>query len=260
MTGLSRAGKTAFITSFVNQLISSATDDNLPLLDVAEQGRLLGARRVPQKSLLTPRFNLDASIESLSSEPPTWPEPTRDVSEIRLAIKYQPKSRARKLLSSSSTLYLDLVDYPGEWLLDLPMLEMDYLQWSESQIRRLEQIALPEVKEWLGRVVDLSLNQEQDDKLINQLSREYTELLQLLKQKGYHHIQPGRFVLPGELAEAPVLLFFPYVGEDKPAKGSALSLLHKRYKEYQNQVIKPFISAILPSLTDRLCWWMCCHR
>ncbi|GAM59757.1 conserved protein ycjX [Vibrio ishigakensis] len=168
MTGLSRAGKTAFITSFVNQLISSATDDNLPLLDVAEQGRLLGARRVPQKSLLTPRFNLDASIEALSSEPPTWPEPTRDVSEIRLAIKYQPKSRARKLLSSSSTLYLDLVDYPGEWLLDLPMLEMDYATWSESQIRRLEQIALPEAKEWLGRVVDLSLNQEQDDKLVNQ--------------------------------------------------------------------------------------------
>ncbi len=35
VTGLSRAGKTAFITSLVNQLLHTATHDNLPLLDAS---------------------------------------------------------------------------------------------------------------------------------------------------------------------------------------------------------------------------------
>lgn len=95
-------------------------------------------------------------------------------------------------------------------------------------------------KKWLQSVVDLKLNQDKGDGLINQISNDYTQLLLLLKSHGYHHIQPGRFVLPGELAHAPVLSFFPYVAEAKLIKGSALELLDKRYREYQNQVIKPF--------------------
>ncbi|CAM2837712.1 YcjX family protein [Vibrio rarus] len=240
VTGLSRAGKTAFITSFVDQLLHTSTHDNLPLLTASRDGRLLGARRVPQKNLLTARFNLDASYESLRATPPQWPTPTRDVSEIRIAIKYKPRSKARKLLSRNATLYLDLVDYPGEWLLDLPMLDMDFTHWSQQQIHRLRQIDLPEVKAWLERAATLDLLAEQDDKLINRVATEFTQLLLSLKSQGYQLIQPGRFVLPGELAEAPVVLFFPYVSEEKPAKGCALSLLVKRYQEYQSQVIKPF--------------------
>ncbi|PMF98680.1 nucleoside triphosphate hydrolase [Vibrio breoganii] len=240
VTGLSRAGKTAFITSFVDQLLHTSTHDNLPLLAAQRDARVLGARRVPQKNLLTPRFNLDGSYESLTLETPQWPTPTRDVSEIRIAIKYKPSSKARKLISRHATLYVDLVDYPGEWLLDLPMLEMDFQAWSEQQLLRLQQINLPEVEAWLARSQHLDYDEFNDDKLINDVAAQYTKLLLDLKSKGYQLIQPGRFVLPGELADAPVVLFFPYIFKDKPAKGSAVNLLSKRYKEYQQQVIKPF--------------------
>jgi predicted YcjX-like family ATPase len=58
-----------------------------------------------------------------------------------------------------------------------------------------------------------------------------------------HWVQPGRFVLPGELEGAPVLQFFPcrnIEAATKAGKHSVLSLLKKRYEEYQNKVIKAF--------------------
>ncbi|MDA9558165.1 YcjX family protein, partial [Vibrio sp.] len=116
VTGLSRAGKTAFITSVVNQLLHSATSDNLPLFSASQSRRILGARRIPQTNLMVPRFAYDEAIECVHQTPPQWPKPTRDVGEIRLAIKYKPKSKTRKLFSDTATLYVDLIDYPGEWL------------------------------------------------------------------------------------------------------------------------------------------------
>lgn len=43
-----------------------------------------------------------------------------------------------KLLQDTATLYLDIVDYPGEWLLDLPLLELDFMTWSRQQAQILK--------------------------------------------------------------------------------------------------------------------------
>ncbi len=55
---------------------------------------------------------------------------TRGVSEIRLALRYRSNDSLLRHFKDTSTLYLEIVDYPGEWLLDLPMLAQDYLSWS----------------------------------------------------------------------------------------------------------------------------------
>lgn len=47
-----------------------------------------------------------------------------------------------------------------------------------------------------------------DENLLAEISEAYAVYLQKCKQEGLHFIQPGRFVLPGELAGAPVLQFF----------------------------------------------------
>ena len=39
----------------------------------------------------------------------------------------EPRARPRRLT-------LDLVDYPGEWLLDLPLLSKSYEQWSAESL------------------------------------------------------------------------------------------------------------------------------
>lgn len=243
VTGLSRAGKTAFISSLVNQLVHTSTHDNLPLLAAARDKRIIGAKRVPQTNLMVPSFGYDEAMSQLHANPPHWPVPTRDVSEIRLAIKYKTQSRTRKLISKTSTLYLDVIDYPGEWLLDLPLLELDFETWSAQQFNALHGKRSELAQQWLVQLEQLDLQQEANEKTLAEIAALYTDYLHRCKEAGLHWVQPGRFVLPGELAGAPVLQFFPCrpdTLQHKNGKHSMLALLKQRYEEYQNKVVKAF--------------------
>ncbi|MFY2508432.1 YcjX family protein [Vibrio pectenicida] len=242
VTGLSRAGKTAFISSLVNQLLHTSTHDNLPLLTSARERRLVGAKREPQVDMMVPRFGYDEAMSQVFSVPPTWPEPTRDVSEIRLALKYKPTKKTKKLFGNSSVLHLDIVDYPGEWLLDLPLLNMDFHQWSQTQFAALKGQRGELAQDWLDRLNQLSLASQVDEKSLEATAKAYTQYLHECKNSGLHWVQPGRFVLPGELEGAPVLQFFPcqYDQEAKVPKGSNLAMLIARYQEYQQKVVKAF--------------------
>ncbi len=242
VTGLSRAGKTAYITSMVNQLLHTSTHYNLPLLGAARESRIIGAKRVPQKNMMVPRFGYDTAISQLAQTPPIWPVPTRDVSEIRLAIKYKPKSRTKKLISSASTLYVDIIDYPGEWLLDLPLLQLDFHEWSKTQFEALKGKRGELAETWQSSLEGFDLYGPLDERVIETLSQEYTQYLHACKEHGLHWVQPGRFVLPGDLAGAPVLQFFPceYDEHKEVPKGSMLAALIARYEEYQTKVVKAF--------------------
>ncbi|MDC0610712.1 YcjX family protein [Vibrio sp.] len=241
VTGLSRAGKTAFITSFVNQLLQYSTHDNLPFLHAARDKRLIGAKRVPQSNMMVPSFAYDGALESLYSTPSAWPEPTKDVSEIKLAIKYRPESRAKRLLSKTQTLYVDIVDYPGEWLLDLPILNLTFEQWSEKQFNSLHGIRKEYAAQWLELVEQFDPTQDANETEIARISQVYTEFLHTCKKSGLHWVQPGRFVLPGELEGAPVLQFFPIKAmAGKSAKHSGYAMLEARYEEYRNSIVKKF--------------------
>src|SRR6516162_5246408 len=57
-----------------------------------------------------------------------WPESTRQISELRLILEYQSRSGAMRAL------ILDIVDYPGEWLLDLPLLTKSFETWSAESL------------------------------------------------------------------------------------------------------------------------------
>jgi predicted YcjX-like family ATPase len=242
VTGLSRAGKTAFISSLVNQLLHTATHNNLPLLSAARDGRLIGARREPHTNMMVPRFAYDEAMEHIHATPPQWPVPTRDVSEIRLAIKYKPNKTTKKLLGKTAVLNLDIIDYPGEWLLDLPLMAMDFAEWSESQFAALKGERKILAEDWLNALAQVDLDAEVDEKQLEYVSQAYTQYLHACKDAGLHWVQPGRFVLPGDLAGAPVLQFFPCrVGaEHRSDKGSNLAMLETRYREYQQKVVKAF--------------------
>lgn len=242
VTGLSRAGKTAFITSVVNQLLHISTHNNLPFFAPQREKRLIAAKRVSQQNLLVPSFSYDTAMEQLLAEAPDWPVPTRDVSEIRLAIKYRPNKRSKKLFGSTQTLYVDIVDYPGEWLLDLPMLSLTFDEWSKKQLDSLKGIRHTLAQEWQAFMEQLDFSQEIDDKVLAKGAGLFTDYLHECKSKGLHWVQPGRFVLPGELAGAPVLQFFPCVidDSDKADRQSAYQRLKARYQEYQSKVVKAF--------------------
>ncbi|VTP69057.1 Predicted ATPase [Leclercia adecarboxylata] len=104
VTGLSRSGKTAFITAMVNQLLNLHAGARLPLLSAVREERLLGVKRVPQRDFGIPRFTYDEGLAQLYGSPPTWPTPTRGVSEIRLALRYRSNDSLLRHFTETSTL------------------------------------------------------------------------------------------------------------------------------------------------------------
>lgn len=251
VTGLSRSGKTAFITSLINQLlaVNQASRHHLPLFEAARNGSIIAVKRVPQQDLSVPRFDYEANLNDLSKQPPTWCQSTRGVSETRLAIRFQRQSGLLRHVKEYGTLYLDIFDYPGEWLLDLPLLNLEFQQWSEEQ-RQITQGTRTELAQsWLDEVKKLDLAAVANEDVLAKISQRYTDYLHQCKAQGMQFIQPGRFVLPGELEGAPALQFFPllHLTEEqwrklkKEAKSNSyFALLNKRYDYYRNKVVKGF--------------------
>jgi predicted YcjX-like family ATPase len=250
VTGLSRSGKTAFITSIVNQLINEGSGAKLNFFDPVHQGNFIAAKRVPQKHYHVPRFDYDAAMSSLTSEPACWPEPTHGISELRLAIRYQPKSSLLKYATDMATLTLDITDYPGEWLLDLPMLKQTYQEWSEQTYTLMTSgLRGKYSKIFLAKLEKIDAFDKASEELLAELTLEYTELLHKFRYElGLSVIQPGRFILPGDLAGAPILEFFPFpvlgnLDENEYQNApddSFIGMLRSRYLEYKEQVVRKF--------------------
>ena len=248
VTGLSGSGKTAFITALVKQLTTQANDKNLPFFDVMREQRHIATKVVPQEALKVPTFDYPRALNALlpSDGMPTWPASTERINTLRLAIKYQSASGLRGHFSPQSTLYLDIIDYPGEWLLDLPMLEQSYSQWCEQQYPLLLQH--PRVNtssEFLNALDQLDLNAPVDESVLAQIAELYQHMLVgLKKDTKLAMLQPGRMLMPGDLKGAPLLLFFPVnfkqVNSDNIIAGSNLEHLIKRFNAYVKEVVKPF--------------------
>ena len=68
VTGLSRSGKTAFITSLVNQLLNEGTSSQLSFFEPVYQGRFIAAKRVKQKHIHIPRFDYEDALQSFCQE------------------------------------------------------------------------------------------------------------------------------------------------------------------------------------------------
>ena len=128
VTGLSRSGKTVFLTALVNNLIAGA---RLPVLAASAEGRITRARLEPQPDDAVPRFAYEEHLASLTGPDRRWPQSTRRISQLRLTIEFESASAWS---SKASSLTIDLVDYPGEWLLDLPLLDKTYATWARETL------------------------------------------------------------------------------------------------------------------------------
>lgn len=245
VTGLSRSGKTAFITSFVHQLININTGAKLPFLAAAKEKRICGVKII-ERSGLQPRFPYEEGIEQIYSVVPSWPVATTGLSEISLQIKYK-RTGLLKHLSRTSTLRVDIIDYPGEWLIDLPMLEQSYLTWSQKMIALEVGERSQLAQEWKQLCAQLDPLAPFDENLITPIVQAYDDYLKQCKQHGYHFLQPGQFILQQEDNQQ-ILPFFPWRNNeryealtlDNAPKNSTYYVLNKRYHTYCNQVVRKF--------------------
>jgi len=250
VTGLSGSGKTAFITSLVNQLIEANEASHLPFFSVVRESRLIGVKRDVQPNLTFSRFAYEDAMVKLTQTSPEWPSSTKGISQVRLKIRYKKSQGWSQYLTEDATLTLDITDYPGEWLLDLPLLDMDYAQWSRHCQDELNNPLRHDIAgPFFTAVNRLDLNAEGDELALQNIAALYTQYLIDCQTNGYQLLQPGRFILPGELSGAPILHFFPItdvqlqhqkIDLNKPVKGSNLELLSQRFEHYKSEVVKPF--------------------
>ena len=139
VTGLSRAGKTIFITALVHNLL---TGGRLPGFAPLADGRFIGARLAESPDASIPRFAYEQHLEALTGKTPHWPESTRRISQLRRVLKFQSQHWWAGW-AGPSTLNLDIVDYPGEWLLDLPLLSLSFAEWSAQALARAAEATAP---------------------------------------------------------------------------------------------------------------------
>jgi hypothetical protein len=127
VTGLSRAGKTVFITALVANLLNRG---RMPQLQAPPRGGSQAVWLQPQPDDTLPRFDYRGAPGRPDRRQPRWPASTRAISELRLSFRVQPVGPVLVVLAGPRTVHLDIVDYPGEWLLDLALLDKTYADWS----------------------------------------------------------------------------------------------------------------------------------
>jgi uncharacterized protein len=158
VTGLSRSGKTVFITALVHALMAGA---RLPLFSAMGEGRIRKVSLAPQPDDAVPRFPYEDHLAALTGSDRHWPESTRRISELRLVVEYESKA---SWTGGISTLAIDIVDYPGEWLLDLPLLGKSYADWSRETLALARQKPrLPLAGDYLALVDETSASGEAEE-------------------------------------------------------------------------------------------------
>ncbi|AWB67102.1 hypothetical protein C2869_11955 [Saccharobesus litoralis] len=242
VTGLSGAGKTAFISGLVHHLRFASQTPQYPFWQAAQQGRLLGCKRNLQRDYHVQRFRYDEAIASLCHSSPTWPASTQGTSSISLSLKYKTQQQLKSWLGDTHCLNIKITDYPGEWLLDLPLLRWDFKQWCEVIDSRYQHHAA--YQNFKQKCREINWQGGADERVLESLSTVYTQFLLELKQQGYSWIQPGRFVLPSTWQNTPALHFVPLpielIDNIQDGAQSLLQLNMKRYAYYVEHIVKPF--------------------
>jgi predicted YcjX-like family ATPase len=240
VTGLSRAGKTVFISSLVHNLLHGG---RLPLFEPIQSGRVSAVRLEQQPDDGVPRFQYEDHIRALVKDR-IWPDSTRAISELRLTIDYQSASGWNRFFSPGR-LSIDIVDYPGEWLLDLPLLTKDFRTFSEETIALARSGIRAELSDnWLGLTSACDITAAADEMRARDLATAFADYLKACKadERSLSTLPPGRFLLPGDLDGSPALTFAPLMlpPDGKPEKGSLWAMMERRYEAYKSVVVKPF--------------------
>jgi predicted YcjX-like family ATPase len=224
VTGLARAGKTSFLACVAaNLLAMGAGQAALPALSARLAGRRCTVRLSEAGAASLPRFALARHLAALAADPPEWPARTDAVSLLSLTLEVGRGGLADLL--PARTVTLEFLDYPGEWLLDLPLLRQDFAAFSAAMLERLA--PLPAARPFLDFQAGLA-TAAADEALAETGHRLYRELLLGLRDQGLVWLQPGRFLMPPPGATPPWMGFFPMAGS-----GGLARLLESRFSAYR---------------------------
>lgn len=237
VTGLSRAGKTVFITSLVANLLERG---RMPQLQAAAEGRVLAAFLQPQPDDTLPRFAFEDHLAALTAPEPTWPDSTRSISTLRLSLRVAGAGFLGGM-GGPRAVHLDIVDYPGEWLLDLPLMSLGYDEWSAQALAAARSPGRRAAAAgWLGQLEAVDPGRPLDETEARRIAAAFTAYLATARNAGLSAVAPGRFLMPGDLEGSPALTFSPLPKPAKAGGGSLWRAFERRYDAYRRVVVEPF--------------------
>jgi predicted YcjX-like family ATPase len=256
VTGLSRSGKTAFITSLVHNLLCAISRPaRLPFLRAAAERRILAAQLLTPRGGGVPAFPLEETVAALAADPPHWPPSTTDLRRLRLVLRF---ASARPFWRSGlvAELTVDILDYPGEWLLDLPLLQQSYGDWSRTTLALARRgVRAPLARDWLDFLGRYPAEQAGDPDRALQAHRLYCSYLAACREREQLSLlQPGRFLNPGQIADRSILWFCPMplaVGA-RAQPASFAALMEARFEAYKHRVVQPFFAELARNLDRQI--------
>lgn len=252
VTGFSRAGKTVFITSLAHALMTAKNWQKekglgpLAQFSAFEKGVLKSARIRDDIDSHLPQFPYRKMRESLLKTDTHWPEATTGISRLFIEIDSEPASKVSSWLSHSAGLgdiglgkiIIELVDFPGEWLIDLPMLNMTYADWSEKNLLLAHSTARHNFSKVFIEQLKVADLDAESGQVASDLAETWTLYLQQCAEIGLTLNQPGRHLRPDSFRGSPILCFSPLLkGSEKTA---LYKLMQKRFEEYKKKIITPF--------------------
>jgi len=165
-----------------------------------------------------------------------------------LTLRFTPAGFLGRAAGGIAELRLEIIDYPGEWLLDLPLLGQSYREWSRATLELARHGArAPLAQDWLDFLARHPADSTGDPDAARQAHDLYRGFLAACRTgEQLSLLQPGRFLNPGQIADPSLLWFCPMplaIGAQARA-GSMAALMEARFDAYKQVVVQPFFTQL----------------
>ena len=124
-------------------------------------------------------------------------------------------------MTGPRNVHLDIVDYPGEWLLDLPLMSQSYDEWSAAALAAARTPGrAAHAAPFLAELATVDAAQPLSEPVARRLAAAFTAYLAAARAAGLSSVAPGRFLMPGDLEGSPALTFAPLTRPERRGSGS----------------------------------------
>jgi len=182
ITGLSRSGKTVFLTSLADNFVNN--QDWMKSLGYATANIADGQS-----------FNHNQYIKKIKKC--EWPKGTSKLAELKIELFDKNNKKIQTL---------NFMDYPGEWILDFKLLKLKFEAWSMDCYNLYG--SLDEMSEFYTKLETVQSYSKSD---MIQLSNLFKKGLKELKENAhFYNLTPGRFIMPDGEEDEEKMIFFPF--------------------------------------------------
>ena len=200
VTGLSRSGKTVFITALIHNLLHGG---RLPLFNAQAEGRIVRAYLEPQTHDDVPRFAYEDHVAALTGADRAWPQGTRRISELRLTVDYTARGLlARNTHGGQLHRHCRL---PGRVAARPAANVHDLEEWSGDASAEPDRARLPLAGAFHAHLATLEPDTPASESTAQEAARLFTAYLADCRTDdvSLSSLPPGRFLMPGDLEGSP---------------------------------------------------------